>query len=151
MSESLRFFLGHGWWVLWHLFLLGLLLPLAAVLGWLFRMQPGSGPQGGDVAFLLVVTVTVGLTAASLVNTLLFAAALPMPGLLRFVKALAIWLVGWPAVLYLLWRLTDAASKAGAGTAARTGWLVLLSLVLGTVYWLNLAALARFHAFRAQP
>ncbi len=151
MPESLRFFFGHGWWVLWHLFLLSLLVPLAAVLGWLFRMRPGSGLQGGDVAFLLVVAATIGLTVASLVNSLLFAAALPTPGWLRFVKALALWLVGWPALLYLLWRLTDAAARAGAGSPARAGWLVLLTLVLGTVYWFNLAALARFHAFRAQP
>jgi hypothetical protein len=147
--SAIRFALGYGWWILWHLFLLSLLLPLAGLFGWLIKVQPGAGPQGGDAAFLLLVWVLGGLSLTTLVNVLLYAATLPGDWV-RFPKAAAVGLIAWSVTLFLLWKLANAASRAAPGSTPRSLWMLCLALVFGTVFWFNLSALARYHGWQGR-
>jgi hypothetical protein len=146
----LRYLLGYGWWTVWHLFLLSFLLPLAALFGWLLKVVPGAGPQGGEAAFLLLVWLFLGLSLTSLVNALLLASTRTDPaGRARYGRAVLVWAVVCPAAVLVIWNLTDAASRVSPGSTTRTLWMLGLTFVFGAVYWFNLSALARFHARRA--
>lgn len=66
--QILTFLFGSGWWIVWHLVIVGSAVPMFFALRSLRRTKPGDGPQGGEALFLLLVGVALGLLAATLVD-----------------------------------------------------------------------------------
>jgi hypothetical protein len=66
--KIVTFFFGSGWWVLWHLFILGSAVPMLFALRWLRKTKPGEGPQGGEAAFMVLVGIALSLIVATVVD-----------------------------------------------------------------------------------
>lgn len=134
--------LGTGWWTVWHLFLLGMLMPAAGLVWWLTINKPGAGPQGGELAAGLLLIFLLGWTFASLVHAMLLAGTFS-GGWTRYLKALVAWGFSWGLVGWGFYRLSNEAASATAGDGARRVALIgLIVLVLG-FYAGNLQLLAR--------
>ena len=134
--------LGTGWWTLWHLIILGLLLPAAGLVWWLSLYKPGHGPQGGELGAGLLVIFLLGWTLATLVHAILLVGTFP-GGWTRFLKALLAWGIGWGAVGWGLYKLSNLAASETAGDGARrAGLFGFVALVL-LLYAVNLELLSR--------
>jgi hypothetical protein len=134
--------LGTGWWTLWHVGLLALLLPAAGVVWWLSIIKPGGGPQGGELAAGLLLLFLLGWTVATFVHAMAWASPLP-GGWTRFLKAALAWAAGWWALGWGLYKLSNLAASDVAGPVARrAGLFGFIALVLA-LYGLNFAILAR--------
>jgi hypothetical protein len=134
--------LGSGWWTVWHIGLLALLLPAAGVVWWLSIVKPGGGPQGGELAAGLLLLFLMGWTVATFVHAMVYASPLP-GGWTRFLKAALVWAVVWWALAWGLYKLTNLAASNHAGLAARrAGLFGFVGLVL-ILYGLNFTVLAR--------
>jgi hypothetical protein len=134
--------LGTGWWTLWHIGLLALLLPAAGVVWWLSIIKPGGGPQGGELAAGLLLMFLLGWTVATFVHAMVFASPLP-GGWTRFLQGALVWAVAWWAVGWGLYRLTNLAASNSAGLVARrAGLFGFIGLVL-VLYAVNFTILAR--------
>lgn len=132
-------------WTLWHLFVLGLLLPFAGLVWWLLIVKPGAGPQGGELAAGLLILFLLGWTLISFVHVMLYAGMQP-GGIGRFLKAGTFWLVAWFAVSWALYTLSNIAASPYHGLAARRAALAGLILVVLALYGVNLMLLARIRA-----
>ena len=134
--------LGTGWWTLWHLSILALLIPAGGVVWWLAIVKPGRGPQGGEFAAMMLVLFLLGWTAITLVHAMLLAGTLS-GGWARFLKAFLLWAVAWSALVWGFYKLSDLAASEYAGDVARRGGLIgFVALVIG-LYAVNLQLLAR--------
>jgi hypothetical protein len=139
------FLFGTGWWTLWHLFVLSMLLPFAGLIWWLLIARPGAGPQGGELAAGLLLLFLLGWTLISFVHVMLYAAT-QASGWTRFVRGGVVWLMGWWAVGWAIYKLSDLAASAYAGVIARRAGLAGLVLLVLALYAVNLAVLARVRA-----
>lgn len=100
------YLLGSGWWTLWHLFLWGLLLCVAGLTWWLWIVKPGKGPQGGEFAAMLLLLFFLGWTLASFVHAMMATQG--------YVKAGAVWLLGWSIYCWLVYKLTNQAASGAS-------------------------------------
>jgi hypothetical protein len=139
------FLFGTGWWTLWHVFVLALLLPFAGLIWWLLIVKPGAGPQGGEFAAGLLLLFFLGWTLISFVHVMLYAGLQP-GGWGRFLKGGGVWLVGWWVIGWGIYKLSDLAASPDAGLAARRAGLAGLVALVLSLYVVNLILLARVRA-----
>ncbi len=59
---------GTGWWMPWHFFIVGSIVPMLFLLRWLRRTKPDATPQGGDVAYVSLLTIAFVLALATVVD-----------------------------------------------------------------------------------
>jgi hypothetical protein len=146
MRAALVFVFGSGWWVPWHVAILLLVgVPSAFLLHWMWHMEPGAGPQGGEAALAALLLALLALLIAALVSGLLWARAMPSPGargyLMSVLGALAMWTCCAIAVLWL----SELAASADASRTVQRVSTALLALLLAGALAGNLYALWRHH------
>jgi hypothetical protein len=134
--------LGSGWWTVWHLFLLGMLLPVAGLVWWLSIYKPGAGPQGGELGAGLLILFLLGWTLATLVHAMLLAGTFS-GGWTRYLKALLAWGLSWWLVGWGFYRLSNTAASETAGDGARRAALIGFIALVVALYAVNLQLLAR--------
>ncbi|MGK2857321.1 MAG: hypothetical protein ACSLFQ_08950 [Thermoanaerobaculia bacterium] len=59
---------GSGWWVPWHVFIVGSIVPMFFLLRWLRTMKPGAGPQGGEAAYVALLSIAFALAVATVAD-----------------------------------------------------------------------------------
>jgi hypothetical protein len=133
MGGSLRFVLGEGRWVPWHLFMLFWLLPLDWFASWLQETWEATGPNGAEGMLVVLSLAHSALVGASIVNGVLWARTRP-PGWRRALGVL-VSLAGAIAVPLALARLAEL----GQGPFLAGFWSAV-----ALVYLANLAALDRY-------
>jgi hypothetical protein len=124
MTSALKFVFGSGWGIAWNAVLLLSLLPLYVVLDWLRTMQPGKGPQGGEVVFLLLFLAIMIVVGVSFVNGLMWAHLRPWSWATRYLLFPLALIVAWGLLLWLIFWLSNTASLADEtpGTRAACWW-----------------------------
>jgi hypothetical protein len=130
---ALLFLFGSGWGIVWNLVLLGVLLPLAVLVWWMWRFDPQGGPQGGEAALALLFLVYAILFLAGAVHSVWWALNAPDPGVMKYLKAVGISLAAWIAFVVVTVPLANLGASTSASLATRraaTAGLALL-LVLG--------------------
>jgi hypothetical protein len=88
-----RFIFGHGWWIVWHIcFYLILLLTvgLALLMFGQDLKRPGQKPDLPSPASIMVLLIAIGLGFVTLVDLLIFARVVAMPGWVKAVAAILI-------------------------------------------------------------
>lgn len=145
MRGILTFLFGTGWWTLWHLALLAWLVPSGLLLAYFKGFKPGKGPQGGEVMLMLLIFVVTVLVTISLVDALLWARSLPVPGIGKYGKAAAIWLAGSIVWIVLIFWFVELATSLSGSAALRGAGVIALGVTFAALFALNLAALSRFH------
>jgi uncharacterized PurR-regulated membrane protein YhhQ (DUF165 family) len=109
---------------------------------WLLIFKPDGGPQGGELAAVLLILFMVGWTLVSLVHAMLYAGTL-VGGWTRYLKAFGIWIVLWPFVCWGLYKLSDLAASVYAAAGARRAGLIGFILLALLLYVVSIAALRR--------
>ena len=141
MITVLKFVFGSGWWIAWHAVLLVSLVPLGFVLAWMRTMEPGKGPQGGEVMFMLLVLALTMLIGVSLVNGVLWAGTQPWPWTRRYLLLPLAMIVAWIVVVWILFALVETATGIGVSPQARTlSWWGLIAS-FAALYLANLSAM----------
>jgi hypothetical protein len=127
---ALLFLFGSGWGILWNLMLLGLLLPLAVLVWWMWRFEPGGGPQGGEAALALLFLIYAILLLAGVVHSIWWAMNAPAPGVMKYLKALGLSLGAWIALIAVTVPLANLGASTSAALSARRAATVGLGLLL---------------------
>jgi len=140
-----NFLFGSGWWVPWHLFLLGSAVPMFFALRSLQREKPDAGPEGGDTAFKVLVGLAFALIAATVADGAMLGWRL---GAVRG----AMWGTIAGLVFVTLWTLVLFASAkrvvvpADDPVQTTTPSLIVFSMWHGGIVAANLVALAKIHS-----
>jgi hypothetical protein len=137
MGRTLAFLFGTGWWIPWHLLLLSGLIPLAVLLVWFARFDPEGGPQGGEAALALLMLVVGILMVATLLHAGLWVRQ-SGGGLVRYLKACGVWVLGWVAAMIPVIRLANLSASVTAARGVRAAATAGLGLLLLAVFAANL-------------
>lgn len=143
MRGALLFLFGSGWGIVWNLVLLSVLVPLALLVWWMWRFDPGGGPQGGEAALALLFLVYAILLLAGAVHSIWWAVNAPGTGATTYVKALGVSLAAWIGLVVVTIPLTNLGASTSASLAARRAATIGLGLLLVTGLGVHLAWLWR--------
>ncbi|MBI2214877.1 MAG: hypothetical protein HYU52_14615 [Acidobacteria bacterium] len=59
---------GSGWWIPWHVFIVGSFVPMLLLLRRVRRTEPGEGAPGGGFAYLALLGIAFALAFATVVD-----------------------------------------------------------------------------------
>ena len=143
MPEALGHLLGHGRRWPWHLFTLLWLVPILLTLEWLYELEPGKGPQGGEAIVLFLLTAVMGLLFCTVVNAFrLYGTRAPVGALGWLRRSVAVF-GGVLAALVLFWKMLDkGTSMVTADGFDAMGWAGAIA-VLAVLFLFNVVALVR--------
>jgi hypothetical protein len=145
--KIVTFFFGSGWWVLWHLFVVGSAVPMFFALRWLRKTKPGAGPQGGEAIFLLLVGIAFALILATVVDGAMLGWSLgeirgSMWGAIIGLVFCTLWTLVLFAFANKLMVPTDDAAQTTLPAA------ILFALWHAGIVAANLVALAKIHSLK---
>jgi hypothetical protein len=124
--------LGHGGRRVWHLFTLAWAIPMGVTLKWLYDLEPGKGPQGGEAIVLLLLVAVAGLAFCTVVNALRLWATGAAVSRIGWLRRLLVVLAGVLAALVAFWLLLDkATSMVTADGFDPVGWAGVVLLLAG--------------------
>jgi hypothetical protein len=138
MTPAFKFVFGAGWGMAWNAVLLLSLAPLYVVMDWLRTMQPGKGPQGGEVVFLFLFLALMIIVGVSFVNGLMWAHLQPWPWAVRYLLVPLALIVAWSLLLWLIFWLANTASLADETPQTRAACWWGLVATFAVVYLANL-------------
>jgi hypothetical protein len=107
----LSFLFGGGWWTLWYLFMWVWLVPAAFIFHYFTTFVPGTGPQGGEAIFALMLMILLAFLPIFVVNAVLWAYGTPHSFAYRWLRM--------PALAFLAWLAMGALIFFGADTAGK--------------------------------
>jgi len=133
--------LGHGRRRLWHLFTLLWLVPVGLSLKWLFDLEPGKGPQGGEAIVLFLLLAVLGIAFCTVVNAFRFFGGRPRTGAMGWIRRVVVVFGAVLAALVLFWEMLDkATSMVTADGFDPVGWAGVIA-VLVAMFAFNVWAL----------
>ena len=151
MPHALSHVLGHGWRRPWHVFTLAWLVPVGVTLKWLYELEPGKGPQGGEAIVLLLLMAVSGLAFCTVVNAFRILQAGGDTGLLGWLKRMVVVFGGVLAALVTFWVMLErGTSMVTADGFDPVGWAGALA-VLAAMFAFNVWALVRCCARADHP
>ena len=142
--EFVTFLFGSGWWIAWHLFILGSAVPMLFALRWLRTMRTGEGPQGGEAAFVVLVGIALTLIAATVIDAALLGWKLAdVLGAMWGTIAGLVFCTLWTVILFASAKRFMAPSDESTQTALPA--LIIFGAWHAGLVVANLLVLARIH------
>lgn len=156
MSETLKLLIGGTpGAILWSALHLGLLLPVWGLRDYFRDFQPGTGPQGGEAVFLLMVMLALAAIALAWIDAVLVLSTSGIPGWRRFgLWPIALFLVPL-LVAFLGFAMADAAGEADLSDTGRwriaAGLVFILALYYGCCFGALMEVRGAGEAARTTP